>query len=291
MVKRYYQIGNTKIAIHMPKEMNMPKNMGLFEVEADDTSVPFKTYYLEFADRLDQLEQRICKGIPNSRDVLRKNMKIYMGREREGRVLYFEGNPIPYALYIEETEQIIRTYVNRDVNYFLNVDTIFVSLLGLEKVMIQQNSLILHCAYMCKDGKAILFSAPSGTGKSTQADLWERYRGTRTINGDKALLIRKEDGWYAYGWPICGSSEICHNESYPVQAIVMLYQNPVNEVKKLSGLGAMKKLLAQVTMNMWNTEFQTHAMDMLEQLIGEVPIYELGCNISEEAVQCLEQVL
>ena len=111
------------------------------------------------------------------------------------------------------------------------------------------------------------------------------------MNGDKSLLIREEDGWYAHGWPICGSSEICHNAAYPIQAIVMLYQNSENHIEKLNGIAAMKKLISQITMNMWNSKFQIHAMDMMEQLIQEVPIYNLGCTISEDAVKCLEQVL
>lgn len=90
--------------------------------------------------------------------------------------------------------------------------------------MIARDSLILHCAFTEYRGRAILFSAPSGTGKPTQAALWERYRGSRTVNGDRALLRRAGGVWTACGWPVCGSSEICGAGEVPIGAIVMLRQ-------------------------------------------------------------------
>lgn len=129
------------------------------------------------------------------------------------------------------------------------------------------------------------------TGKSTQAGLWEKYRGTWTVNGDRSLLIREEDGWYANGWPVCGSSEICNNKSYPVRAIVMLSQAKENRISRLKGLEALRKVMEQITINAWNSEFQIQAMDELEILLKEVPVYHLECDISEDAVRCLEDVL
>ena len=144
---------------------------------------------------------------------------------------------------------------------------------------------------MLKDGKAVLFSAPSGTGKSTQAELWKTYRGTRQVNGDRSLLVKKEDGWYACGWPICGSSEICHNEAYPIQTIVMLQQAKENKVQRLGLAAAVRKIVSQVTINMWNAEFQMQAIDLIQDLVMNIPVLELACDISEEAVSCLEEAL
>ena len=157
--------------------------------------------------------------------------------------------------------------------------------------MIDDGALILHSAYMNYRGKAVLFSAPSETGKSTQANLWEKYRDTYTVNGDRSLLIRENDGWYAYGWPICGSSEICRNEVYPIQAIVMLKQAKENKAYPLKGFQAMREVMEQITINTWDREFQIRVMDQLEKLLNEIPVYRLECNISEEAVKCLEEVL
>lgn len=274
--------------IRLPENMPIPENMKLFEAE----NIAVQTVCeLEFEDDLKGVEERFRKENRILKEIARKNIRILESKDKECRLINFEGAKEPYAVHIEESKEYTHVWVSTKVKEMLQFDTVFGSLLGLEKIALRSGALILHSAYMCRDGKAILFSAPSGTGKSTQADLWTKYRGTRTINGDKSLLIRKEDGWYACGWPICGSSEICHNEAYPIQAIVMIHQARENNIERLGLVNAVKKLLSQITMNMWNMEFQMKAIDYIEQLAAEVPMYEMGCDISESAVECLEAVL
>lgn len=287
MIKKY-QFGHSKIEIRMPENMRIPQNMSLFELETTEVE---KVYELRFTDDLKQIEDKFRKENNVIREICRKNMCILVSEYKEGRILNFEGISVPYAVCIEESLEYSCVWISEQIQDLLTHDTIFVSLLGLEKVVLNKNAMILHSAYMLRDGKAILFSAPSETGKSTQAKLWEEYRDTRTINGDRSLLIREEDGWYAHGWPICGNSKICYNECYPIQAIIMLHQAKENEVQRLGVAESVKKLMSQVTINMWNREFQMKAIDLIQQLAMEVSVFELGCDISENAVRCLERVL
>ena len=71
----------------------------------------------------------------------------------------------------------------------------------------------------------------------------------------------------------------------------MLYQAKENKIQRLKLFDAVKKIMPQVTMNMWNTDFQIRAMDLIQELAMDIPVYELGCDISEAAVKCLEMVL
>ena len=71
----------------------------------------------------------------------------------------------------------------------------------------------------------------------------------------------------------------------------MLHQSKTNEIVRIQGFEAVQKLMAQITINMWNTEYQIKTMDLIEEMIGDIPVYELGCDISEEAVRCLEKEL
>lgn len=292
--KKIYQFGYVMIEIIMPQGMPMPKNLQKFECQtyrtgkSDGTQ---KTYLIEWTNAIQEIEEKIHSQMPGAKEIQRENLKVRMEKGRECRIMNFPGAAEPYAISLEEDESTNKVWVDEKIAPMLAHDTIFASLLSLEKLMVKYESLILHSAYMLREGKAVLFSAPSETGKSTQADLWQKYRNTRTINGDRSLLIREADGWYAYGWPVCGSSEICHNEKHPIHAIVMLHQAEDNEVRKLVGFEAMQKLMAQITINMWNSEFQMKAMDKIEEIISEIPMYELGCNISEGAVECLERAL
>lgn len=275
-----------KIKIKMPDHMLMPDNMRKFEKEEQKEDF---SYNIHFTNDLKGIVDRFITEHLQVKEIRRKNMIILLSDQEELRIIWIIGTNRPYAVTIEKKGEETEVWVDEWISPLMNSDTVFGSLLGLEKRMISQDAMILHSAYINKDGKAILFTAPSGTGKSTQADLWEKYRGTRTINGDRTLMVRKENGWYAYGWPICGSSEICFNESYPIQAIVVIRQAEENEVEKLDQGESVKKILSEITVNTWNSEFQMKIFELLEKLTAEVPVYRLSCNISEEAVQCLEE--
>lgn len=296
-MKKQYQIGHVQIELQMPDDILIPQNMQKFELplaapENIQTAGKIQMYYkMEFVPELAVIEKELREEYTVKSELCRDTIRTLNIDNRECRILNFIGSPEPYAICFETAENAIQVWIADGIKEMLIYDPVFVSLLLLEKVMIRNDALILHSAYMCRDNKAVLFSAPSETGKSTQADLWEKYRQTRTINGDRSLLIRDEDGWYAYGWPVCGSSEICNNEAYPIHAIVMLYQSKENKVERLKGFAMIQKVMSQITINMWNSEFQMKAMDLIEQLVGEIPVYELGCDISEEAVECLEKVL
>lgn len=173
----------------------------------------------------------------------------------------------------------------------LGSDPVFVSLFALERHLLKEDGLVLHCAYLRHQGEAILFSAPSEIGKSTQAGLWERYRGAKTINGDRALLEMRDGRWIAKGWPVCGSSGICENTDTPIRAIVMLSQAKEDQIRRLTPAAAFFELFPQLTINRWDREALNRGIAIAESLVSNVPVWHLGCTISENAVQCLEKAL
>lgn len=209
----------------------------------------------------------------------------------ETRYLALPGENRFYAECRETDEShTVITYC-KDYLKYLDIDTVFNSLLSLERRMNSYKSYILHSSYIVYQEQAILFSAPSGTGKSTQADLWKKYRDIEIINGDRTLLTKEGERFYANGWPVCGSSKICHNRRYPIKAIVMLEQGPVNEIKELSGIEKTRRLLREITINYHNQEYLDSALDFIGQLIKELPITALSCTISKEAVDILDDYL
>lgn len=209
----------------------------------------------------------------------------------ESRLIGVKGTEGYYACYRETGPDRAEVVLARDRIEGLHIDPVFTSLLALERRMIRRDSLVLHCAYVLDHGEAILFSAPSETGKTTQANLWEKYRGSRTVNGDRALLGKIDGCWHAQGWPVCGTSEVCSNEAHPIRAIVMLSQAKENRAERLTPGQAFPLLYSQITINRWNMEDHIRAMDLMEKLLAELPVYHLGCTISREAVTCLENAL
>lgn len=164
------------------------------------------------------------------------------------------------------------------------------TLLGLERVLIYKNSFILHSSYISLDKQGILFTAPSGGGKSTQADLWMKYKKAEILNGDKNIVGKDNSNWYIYGTPFSGSSQYCVNRSTPLNAIIILEKGPENIVKRLD-LKGFSKIFSQTTVNPWDQEFSAKIMDLIMRVCSEVPIYLYSCTKDESAVDDLYEVL
>lgn len=273
-------IGNFVFRLCCPDEMCLPANFLQFAVD-DDRPVQF-TYEIAVTDELLQPENILARY---------PDLVVFSASGGEGRLLNIRGEENFYACYQENAADHALISVKCEKLDSLSIDTMFVSLLALERRMIERDSMVLHSAYVHYKGKAILFSAPSGTGKSTQAGLWEQYRGADTVNGDRSLLSCIGGVWTAQGWPVCGSSRICHLRALPIHAIVMLRQAPENTVRQLHPAQAFAQLYSQITANRWNQAAHLRTIGLIEQLVGQVPVFELGCTISEQAVECLEQAL
>ena len=214
---------------------------------------------------------------------------LYAQDDLETRVLWIPGDTAPYAVYREVKEGENLVEIRSSARKWMKTDTMFVSLLALERQMIKRGGLVLHCSFLDAGGSALLFSGPSGIGKTTQAQLWVREKGARIINGDRALLLPGAHGWTAWGWPVCGSSMDCMAQSRPLGHIVFLDQGDSSRIQTLSMAAAVKRLAAQTTINSWNPAFIGRAWDLLEDLAGQIPICRLICTPDERAVETLEK--
>ena len=162
--------------------------------------------------------------------------------------------------------------------------------ISLAQLLLSKNAFFIHSSFISVNGKAILFSAPCGTGKSTQAALWEKHRNAEIINGDKAGIL-VENGVYACGLPFCGTSGICKNKTLPLGAIVFLSQSPQNNIRKCRGTQALQNIMQNIYLDFIAPDEQRKFVDLAIRIINEVPIYEFGCTPDEEAVITLEKTL
>jgi hypothetical protein len=162
---------------------------------------------------------------------------------------------------------------------------------GIESLMLYRERLCFHAACVRTALGGILFSGPSGIGKSTQADLWCKYRGAEQINGDRPILSKGEEGWLAWGSPYAGSSRCYVNASCPVRAIVMLRQAGSCSLRRLSAREAFRAVWSGLTVPAWDAKAMETACDLALELSAAVPVYEFGCTPDAAAVEFLEQGL
>lgn len=194
-------------------------------------------------------------------------------------------SPSPEAVPIALSEQD-RAYENQDGGNWKQ--DYLESLAVYRKIcenLIQDDIILFHCSALAMDGQAVLFTGPSGTGKSTHARLWRQRFGDRlvTVNDDKPLLSFEKSEIRVWGTPYGGKDNLQTNTSAPVRAIVVLKQAPRNGIRRLSPHEAFPLLLNQ-TYRPRQPEGTIQALNLAHDLPGRLPVYELQCTISQEAV-------
>lgn len=199
-------------------------------------------------------------------------------------------SPYAVAAYDYPRGIVCVDYLEKGSRFVSGMNSAFFHV-SIESLLIRKNRLCLHAACVRTSLGGILFSGPSGIGKSTQAELWCTYRGAKQINGDRPILSREGDGWLAWGSPYAGSSR-CHvNESCPVTAIVMLRQAKQCGLRRLSRAEAFRAIWSGLTVHTWDGWFVETASDLALELIASVPVFELACTPDEQAVDYLEKEL
>ena len=142
----------------------------------------------------------------------------------------------------------------------------------------------LHSSTVEYKGKAYMFSAPSGTGKSTHTGMWLKAFGdeARIINDDKPA-IRVFDGIaYAYGTPWSGKTDLNLNAKVPIGGICFVERAETNSIRKIPTSQAIAKILNQ-TLRPSHPARMGMLLDCLDKVLKYTDVYVLGCNISEEA--------
>ncbi len=152
--------------------------------------------------------------------------------------------------------------------------------------LLRFGGMMLHSSAVEYEGRAYLFSGPSGMGKSTHARLWREAfgEGVCVFNDDKPALRRFDGKWFAYGTPWCGKDGINQNKKVPLAGICFLRRGKENAIRRLSAAEILPRLMAQTPHNLG-----PNAMDCLltlvEKLIAEVPVFELHCLPDTDAAR------
>lgn len=282
-MERYYRFAGVELSVVVPKEKFYKDEHRLKPFVVDAVKCPH-VYKVEMVDELDEPVGTCIAAYPSFR--------VYEEGEQRVRYIGAVENTLDGA-YIRVSscgkEHVIQVLESTHPNC-ITTKTILKSI-EAEHLVAQNHGLILHCSYIERDGKAILFTAPSETGKSTQADFWSRLRGAKIINGDRAAVRIVDGQILAEGIPFAGSSQYCENRSLPIEAIVYLGQAPQTTIQKIEGYKAFVKLWEGVSVNSWDKKDVEQVSRVVSQVVKEVPVFHLNCTPDESAVIALEKAL
>lgn len=155
--------------------------------------------------------------------------------------------------------------------------------------VLNYDAFVIHGVLMEYDGKGIIISAPSGTGKTTHVRMWRDMHRALIINGDRSLCKKKNDIWTGFGMPWCGTSGEYINREIPINAIVVLQRGEENQIKELTKIHAFQHMFENIVVPQWDSKLMNNAIDMFEDMIKEIPVFLLTCRPDEEAVEVLRK--
>lgn len=215
---------------------------------------------------------------------------------------WVETNNAPYSLglYVERSDQLVHSSMEVNSNwskarikYILNDNEWkWKSTLPLFEILFRnrlifQQGIVIHASAIEWQGKAIVFTAPAGTGKTTQSNLWKEYMNAVVLNGDRPALRMVDNEFFAYGTPWSGSSREYINKRAPVAALVLLEQAPENTITKLNPAEALIRIMPRFFLPYNDQAMMELAVGTIEKTLQHVPVYLLKCRPDKGAVDVL----
>lgn len=154
----------------------------------------------------------------------------------------------------------------------------------IAEMMLDYDTILFHGSALSVDGQGYLFTAKSGTGKSTHTGFWREQFGDRVVmvNDDKPLLRITDDGVMVCGTPWDGKHRISTNTMVPLKGLCVLTRAQENSIQPLSADKAMPTLLQQ-SYRPADPAKMVKLLKLLEKLTEKTSLYRLGCNLDPHA--------
>ncbi len=206
--------------------------------------------------------------------------KPYLSSESADRNCVITVSPETYASYKRRFPDATDSLIE-----YMETGSVFY------RTLLSHSGFLLHSSAVVYNDKAYLFSAPSGTGKSTHTSLWlKEFPGAQILNDDKPAIRIFEDGIYVYGTPWSGKTDLNLNKKVPLQGIAFLERGEENKIEPMSGMKALSNLLNQ-TVRPGQKESANALLDLMNDILKRVPIYKLTCNMDPSAARVSYEIM
>lgn len=148
------------------------------------------------------------------------------------------------------------------------------------------DGMMLHSSAVVVDGNAYLFSAKSGTGKSTHTELWLKLFGDKAyiLNDDKPAIRYVDGSLYAYGTPFSGKHDISSNTRAKVKGICFIERAKENRIEKIAPSKSIPLMLEQ-TLRSSDIGYMDKLLFVMDKLLKNVNVYKLYCNMDISAAR------
>ena len=149
------------------------------------------------------------------------------------------------------------------------------------------DTFLFHGSCVAVDGTGYLFTAKSGTGKSTHTRLWRELLGDRAVmvNDDKPLIqMNPDDTATVYGTPWDGKHHLSTNINVPLKALCILERAEKNTIRQITA-GEAYPMLLQQTYRPMDSMALSKTLTLIDRLAASISLWRSGCNTDIEAAR------
>lgn len=220
----------------------------------------------------------------------RKCCKEYLCDGNPDFSLVIEQDDISFEQNVTENE-----YISEGLQ-LAKIDDSILELTALQRKIAEKlfeyETILFHGSVIAVDGKGYLFTAKSGTGKSTHTRFWREMLGDRAVmvNDDKPFLQVRDECIQVYGSPWNGKHSLGNNIDVPLKAICILERGEQNEISQIPAKEAVPMLLQQSNRPQ-NAQLLPKYLELLENITRKTSFYRLKCNMEPEAALIAYQTM
>ena len=219
-----------------------------------------------------------------------KDRLIFRGREGETTLKQDREGNVPIKVYQSYDRRTSYLYLKAGLaSTNAEREYIFTGMLFM-KIALNEGLLGLHGAAVAYNGEAVIFAAPSRTGKSTHRRLWQRHYEIETINDDKPLLSLEQGEIWVHPSPWSGKSRLTGTTPYPLHTIVFLSRGEENCIRELDFKESLEHLMRNCyrpdSEDLWDRLFE-----ILEHLKRHTPMLHYACKKENQAAITLHNYL
>ncbi len=223
--------------------------------------------------------------------LLLRNESLSIAENAEEYLLFFPAFKNIFEAHINKNGRTATIFCTPEMTQMTTEEISYVIRILFLYFAQWHHMLAIHSSSILYREKIWLFSAPSGTGKSTHSQLWHDLLGTPIVNGDLNLIAPENHSPVVHGIPWCGTSGIYDCQSYPLGGVIFLKQGPENHVSDLSDDLKQLYLLHRCISPTWTEAMQERTMNMIESFYDKILTCHFTCNTNQDAVFCIKQTI
>lgn len=211
---------------------------------------------------------------------------IYEKKGSRHQATYFRSKSALFSIEYGHDLQSLDVVISKHNRQGLSIGIQYASLLALSSRCVGLHGVTVICG-----DQAIILSAPSGTGKTTLAQLLQKYCETAVINGDFALLNCDGESVFFEPTPFCGSSGICLNYRLKVDRIVFLEQSAENKWYSLTPRQSLCHMMCNTFIPEWDSTLSLNTHSQIADIVNSIPMHVFSFEPSQAAAEFFQNMV